>query len=324
MSIHCSFRRACSRSYSASTPSSKVAEAQKSYALWLGKHVITSVHIVSLSDGQVRTVTRLVREEQLNVTEFKKFKVAAHESSINYQENSYDRMFFGNWFRSFCINLRTRSSMNHQKWKLKLFTLQVFFQNQQLLQPRERLHNHLQQNLQSMFRFNRRQDYLNLNLQNQAEESQGKKTVRPIRIEVNLLTSHKEGVLEINEKPINSDLEEADQEPQQLQDLKLQEWYQGDLQGYSEKEASLLQGTQSKKPRMPSKRSSHPSIAQVTKYMIQFLSDSCQMKIEQKSLNRDGSLDLVQVTEVFSGLTSLGGISLKPLTKRRSMLIVLR
>ena len=38
-------------------------------------------------------------------------------------------------------------------------------------------------------------------------------------------------------KSFHNDQEEADQELHLLQDLGLQEWYQGDLQGYSEKEA---------------------------------------------------------------------------------------
>ena len=33
--------------------------------------------------------------------------------------------------------------------------------------------------------------------------------------------------------PTNSDREEADQELMLLQDIKLQEWYQGDLQGFT-------------------------------------------------------------------------------------------
>ena len=60
------------------------ASPQKSHALWLGKDVITGMHVVSLSDGQVlktRTIAQLVREEH-NVTEFQLFKVAAHESSV--------------------------------------------------------------------------------------------------------------------------------------------------------------------------------------------------------------------------------------------------
>ena len=72
---------------------------QTSSALWIGKDVIMGMHIVSLSDGQAlktRAITRLVREEQFNVTEFKKFKVAARALSVDNQENSYDKILFRN------------------------------------------------------------------------------------------------------------------------------------------------------------------------------------------------------------------------------------
>ena len=58
----------------------------------------------------------------------------------------------------------------------------------------------------------------------------------PSEFEINMINSLKQGIFEINEKSINSDQEEVAQELQLLQDLRLQEWYQGDLQGYSEKE----------------------------------------------------------------------------------------
>ena len=51
-----------------------------------------------------------------------------------------------------------------------------------------------------------------------------------------MLNAIKEGVLEINETSMNRDLEEDDQEPRLLKDLRLQERYQGDQQGYPEKE----------------------------------------------------------------------------------------
>ena len=51
-----------------------------------------------------------------------------------------------------------------------------------------------------------------------------------------MINSPKEGVFETNDKSINSNQPEADQELQRLQDLRLQEWHQGGLQGYSEKE----------------------------------------------------------------------------------------
>ena len=80
-----------------------------------------------------------------------------------------------------------------------------------------------------------------------------------------MVNSLKQGVFEINEKSVNSDQEEVDQERQLLQDLRLQEWYQGDLQGYSEKEVK------------------EATVVQVMKYMVQCLSNSFQEKIKPKS-----------------------------------------
>ena len=52
-----------------------------------------------------------------------------------------------------------------------------------------------------------------------------------------MINSFKQGALEINEKTVlNSDQEETDQELQLLQGFRLQGWYQGDLQGYSDKD----------------------------------------------------------------------------------------
>ena len=64
------------------------ASSQKSFELWLGKDVITGMHIVrfvTLMDGQIlktRTVTRLPREDQFKLDEFKKFKVATNDSGV--------------------------------------------------------------------------------------------------------------------------------------------------------------------------------------------------------------------------------------------------
>ena len=51
-----------------------------------------------------------------------------------------------------------------------------------------------------------------------------------------MISSLKQGILEINQYSVNSDQNEEDQKLQLLQDVKLQEWYQGDLQGYSKSE----------------------------------------------------------------------------------------
>ena len=96
---HSSRRRARSRSHSISTPFSKIADQVSTWGvirIWLGKDLVTGVHIVSLIDGQIlktRTITCLIRENQFSVEEFKKFKVATHESSVHYKEDSYDHMF---------------------------------------------------------------------------------------------------------------------------------------------------------------------------------------------------------------------------------------
>ena len=58
----------------------------------------------------------------------------------------------------------------------------------------------------------------------------------PSEFEINMIISLKEGILEIKEKSINTDQSEVDQELQLLQDLRVQERYQGDLQGCSEKD----------------------------------------------------------------------------------------
>ena len=73
------------------------ASPQKSFGLWLGKDVITGMHIVTLMDGQIlrtRTITRLTREDQFKLEEFKKFKIAVHASSVTHKEDSYDQMLF--------------------------------------------------------------------------------------------------------------------------------------------------------------------------------------------------------------------------------------
>ena len=95
---------------------------QKSFGPWLGKEVITGMHIVSLIDGKIlktRTITRLVSENQFNVEEFKKFKVATHESNVRYQEGSYDQMWFKDLVQNSYLNRRTMSSLSQQNQTLR-------------------------------------------------------------------------------------------------------------------------------------------------------------------------------------------------------------
>ena len=85
-----------------------------------------------------------------------------------------------------------------------------------------------------MFRFSHLQDYLNLSKSSKSEEESRQQA--PSEFEINIINSLKQGIFEVNAKSVNSHQEEVDQELQLLQDLRPQEWYQGDLRGYSEKE----------------------------------------------------------------------------------------
>ena len=88
------------------------ASPQKSFGLWLGKDVISGMHIVSLMDGQILrncTITRLTREDQLKLDEFRKFKVATHESSAQHKEDSYDQMLFKDLVQKFLLQQKIRS-----------------------------------------------------------------------------------------------------------------------------------------------------------------------------------------------------------------------
>ena len=107
----------------------------------------------------------------------------------------------------------------------------VFFKKQRLHQMRKRLHPQ-QQSLQIHLQQTSDSTPPGLPQPQQIKTGvTGKQT--PSEFEINMTDSLKEGILEINEKSINSDQSEVVQELQFLQDLKLQEWYQGDLQGYS-------------------------------------------------------------------------------------------
>ena len=89
------------------------ASPQKSFGLCLGKDVITGMHIVTLTDGQIlrtRTVTRLSREDQLKLEEFKKFKIAVHESSVVHKQDSYDQMLFKDLVRKLLLQQRNQAT----------------------------------------------------------------------------------------------------------------------------------------------------------------------------------------------------------------------
>ena len=51
-----------------------------------GEERVSSLKGTSWSDPQDSRCDRLVREEQFNVSDFRQFKIATHESSMSYQE----------------------------------------------------------------------------------------------------------------------------------------------------------------------------------------------------------------------------------------------
>ena len=66
-------------------------------------------------DGQTlktRSIARLVKENQLNVEEFKMFKIATHESNANYQESSHDQMLFKDLVQKALLQQNNNSSMS--------------------------------------------------------------------------------------------------------------------------------------------------------------------------------------------------------------------
>ena len=87
------------------------ASPQKSFGLWLGKDIVMGMRILTLMDGQIlrtRTITRLTREDQFKLEEFKKFKVAVHESGVHHKEDSYDQMLFKDLVRKFLLQQRNQ------------------------------------------------------------------------------------------------------------------------------------------------------------------------------------------------------------------------
>ena len=119
---------------------------QKSFGLWLGKDVITGMHIVTLMDGQIlrtRTIARLTREDQFKLEEFKKFKVAVHESGVLHKEDSYDQMLFKDLVRRFLLQQKNQVTFETLESDSRVIhspdPLQQLRERLQFLQPRERV-----------------------------------------------------------------------------------------------------------------------------------------------------------------------------------------
>ena len=233
----CSFWGTCSRSHSVTNPSSKVADSGLTSKVIRAlvrqgcHHRHAHRHTHGWSSPQVlrtRTITRLTREDQFKLEEFKKFKIAVHESSVVHKEDSYDQMLFKDLVRKFLLQQRNQVTFESSESDSRVIhspdPLQESSSQGAPSVPSGEGANSSDQGiphppgLPQPFR----------------RRITGKQP--PSEFEINMITSLKQGILEINEDSVNSDQREEDQELQLLQDLRLQEWYQGDLQGYSEKE----------------------------------------------------------------------------------------
>ena len=93
----------------ATPPSQKLhlrAQPQKHYSLWLGKCVITGMHI-GAHEGQTlkaRAVTRLTKEQQFTSVEFSKIILPHHECEPDYQEPQEHRTALQELLRSFIMH----------------------------------------------------------------------------------------------------------------------------------------------------------------------------------------------------------------------------
>ena len=280
------------------------ASPQKSFGPWLGKDVITGMHIVTLMDGQIlrtRTITRLTREDQFKLEEFRKFKVAVHESSVVHKEDSYDQMLFKDLVGKFLLQQRNQVTFESSESDSRVIHSPDSLQDSSAQRASsvpsaegtsssDRPLPHPPPGLPQPIR----------------RRITGKQP--PSEFEVNMIASLKQGILEINNYSVNSDQGEEDQELQLLQDLRLQKWYQGDLQGNSEKEV---------KEAIKKKLISLSSVGHEVYDPV--LSIYYRAKNRQRSLNQGGSSDPGQVN---SRRDLLEKDTLKSLTTSQSMLIL--
>ena len=178
-------------------------------------------------DGQIlrtRAITRLTREDQFKLEEFKKFKVAIHESGVQHKEDSYDQVLFKDLVRKFLLQQRRQVTFESSQTDSRVIhspdSLQDSSSQGASSVPSAEGASSSDQGIPHPPGLPQPQPQVRRRIT-------GKQL--PSEFEINMLTSIKQGILEINNYSVNSDQREEDQELQMLQDLKLQEWYQGDL-----------------------------------------------------------------------------------------------
>ena len=124
------------------------ASPKKSFGLWLGKDVISGMHIVSLVDGQVlrtRTIARLIREDQFKRKNSGSSRLLLMSQVFSIKKIHMIRCSSRILFRSSCLNKRIRSPLSHQRQTPRSLIPQILFrilplrERLQFLQPRERV-----------------------------------------------------------------------------------------------------------------------------------------------------------------------------------------
>ena len=249
--------------HQATPPAQKLhlrAQPQKHYSLWLGKCVITGMHIVA-HEGQIlktRTVTRLVRDQQFNAVEFNKIILPPHESEPHYQEPQEDRMALQELLRSFIM--QQQSKMRIQDFKPSDQRFNVTVEHADPIITASSAEGANQRSATSTATSSSQpliiphppglpipqgvQSQPQVQQPQQAPQDQPQQPVQvrrrfrtkttPQVSEISaVLQDIKENHLPIGKDQVNADHQEAQIEEELLQGLILQEWYQGDLQGYS-------------------------------------------------------------------------------------------
>ena len=243
------------------------AQPQKHYSLWLGKCVITGMHIVA-HEGQVlktRTVTHLVKDQQFNPVELNKIILPPHESEPHYQEPQDDRIALQELLRSFITQQQSKMKIQDFKPSDQRFEVTVEHadsiitaspaeganqrssaastatSSQPLIIP-HRPGLQIPQGVQIQPQQSGPSQPQALQQVPQAQPQQPVQVRRRIRTKSRpqdpseiaaVLQDIKENHLSVGQDQVNADHQEAQSEEELLQGLILQEWYQGDLQGYS-------------------------------------------------------------------------------------------
>ena len=256
--------------HQATPPAQKLhlrAQPQKHYSLWLGKCVIAGMHIVA-HEGQVLktwTVTRLVRDQQFNPVEFNKIILPPHESEPHYQEPQEDRIALQELLRSFIMQQQSKMKIQDFKPSDQRFNVTVEHADSIITpSPAEGANQRssaastatsaqpliiphppglqIPQGVQSQPQQSGPSQPQASQQVPQAQPQQPVQVRRRIRTKSRpqdpseiaaVLQDIKENHLSVGQDQINADHQEAQSEEELLQGLILQEWYQGDLQGYS-------------------------------------------------------------------------------------------